>query len=247
MNDLVNGIIINSIEYKENDAIVTIITREFRKVALYVKGYKKITSKNVFATQLFDHSNFLFDYNPNKSIQILKSANLIKQFSNIKTDYEKISVASVICEIASAVEEDIYDLVFEALDKLNETEQMYLVLNVYLVAMLNILGISPFVDGCVNCGRTDNIESISTKEGGFICSYCNKEFNDDIYDVDFLKNFRIINKASFEVYDKLLSLNLNDFKLTVILMMILINYSGIYLKSYQNLINLNKQVYFYEK
>ena len=92
MNDLIKGIVINSIEYKENDAIITILTNEFGKVALYVKGYKKITSKNVYATQLFDYSNFLFDYKPDKSIQILKSANLIKQFSDIKTDYEKISM-----------------------------------------------------------------------------------------------------------------------------------------------------------
>ena len=41
MNDLIKGIVINSIEYKENDAIITILTNEFGKVALYVKGYKK--------------------------------------------------------------------------------------------------------------------------------------------------------------------------------------------------------------
>lgn len=239
MNDLIKGIVVNSIDYKENDAIITILTSEYGKVALYVKGYKKITSKNVYATQLFDYSSFLFDYNPNKSIQILKSANLLKQFSNIKTDYEKIAVASVICEIANAVEDNIYDLIFEALTKLNDTEQSYLVLNVYLVMMLNLLGISPYVDGCVNCGKTNNIESISIKEGGFICSYCNIEFNDERFDIDFLKNFRIINKTSFEVFDKLLTLNLNNFKLTDILIQILINYSGIYLKSYQSLINLN--------
>lgn len=239
MNDLIKGIVINSIEYKENDAIVTILTNEYGKIALYVKGYKKITSKNVYATQLFNHSNFLFDYNPSKSIQILKSANLIKQFSDIMIDYEKIAVASVICEIANAVEDNIYDLLFKTLTKLNDTDQIYLVLNVYLVAILALLGISPYVDGCINCGRTNNIESISIKEGGFICSYCNREFNDEIFDVDFLKNFRIINKASFDVYDTLLTLNLNDFKLTDMLMQILINYSGIYLKSYQSLINLN--------
>ncbi|MDI9540474.1 MAG: DNA repair protein RecO [Bacillota bacterium] len=240
MNDLIKGIVINSIEYKENDAIITILTNEFGKVALYVKGYKKITSKNVYATQLFDYSNFLFDYKPDKSIQILKSANLIKQFSDIKTDYEKISIASVICEIANAVEEDIYKLVFETLKKLDDSDQIYLVLNVFLVTMLNILGIAPFVDGCVNCGRTNDIESISTIEGGFLCCYCNREFNEETFDVEILRNFRIINKASFDVFDKLIPLKLNDFKITNILILILINFSGINLKSYKNLINLNK-------
>ncbi|HQB32076.1 MAG TPA: DNA repair protein RecO [Erysipelotrichaceae bacterium] len=229
----------NSIEYKENDAIVTVLTEEFGKVALYVKGYKKITSKNVYATQLFDHSSFLFDFNPHKSIQILKSANLLSQFSNIKTDYEKIAAASVICEIAGGIEENIYNLLYQTLNRLNDNEQIYLVLNVYLVAILNILGISPFVDGCVNCGRTDNIESISINEGGFLCSHCNREFNDEIFDLEFLKKFRITNKASFDVFDKLITLNLNDFKLTDLLMLILITYSGIYLKSYQSLKNLN--------
>ncbi len=240
MNDFIKGIVINSIEYKENDTIITILTQQFSKIALYVRGTKKLTSKNVYATQIFDYSNFLLDYNPNKRIQVLKSANLIKQFTNIKTDYEKIAIASVICEIANAVEENIYNLLLETLSKLDENEQMYLVLNLYLVTVLNILGIAPYVDGCVNCLRTDNIETISLNEGGFICSYCNKEIKKETYDVEFLSNFRYINKASFEVFDKLLVLNLNDFKITDLLMQVLIDYSGIYLKSYQSLINLNK-------
>ena len=57
--------------------------------------------------------------------------------------------------------------------------------------------------------------------------------------VEFLKKFRYINKASFDKYDKLLSLDLNDFKLTDMLVDIMVNYSGIKLNSYRLLTNIN--------
>ena len=41
MNDRIDGIVVNQIDYKENDQIISIINKQYGKISLYVKGYKK--------------------------------------------------------------------------------------------------------------------------------------------------------------------------------------------------------------
>ena len=84
MNDKVRGIVIRQIDYKDNDAIITVYTDEYDRISLYVRGYKKITSRNVYATQIFDESDFLFDYNPVSRFQTLKTASLVNEHKGIK-------------------------------------------------------------------------------------------------------------------------------------------------------------------
>ncbi len=240
MNDEFKGIVTDVLDYKDNDAIITVMSDKYGKISLYVKGYKKITSKNVYATQLFDHSVFQIDFNETKNIQILKSATLLNEFTSIRADYEKITVGSVMSEIAGKLEqENVYEILLQSMNALNDLDQCNLVLDLYLVDILHRLGIYPNVDECVLCNNTNAIEAVSVEAGGFICRNCNRDIQAEKNSVDILKKFRIINKASFEVLDKLLPLEMNDYKITDILMMFLVTYSGIYLKSYKSLTNLN--------
>ena len=238
MNDRIDGIVVNQIDYKENDQIISIINKQYGKISLYVKGYKKINSKNAFACQLLDYSSFLLDYYPSKNIQVLKSASLIEQFNSIKQDYQKIAISSLMCEIINQTDSVYdFDLLMNSLTLLEKTDQPYLILNLFLAQQLRQIGIAPYVDGCVICNN-NNIETISISDGGFLCRSCN-EGQIEKMPVEFLKKFRYINKASFDKYDKLLSLDLNDFKLTDMLVDIMVNYSGIKLNSYRLLTNIN--------
>ncbi|MGN1398806.1 MAG: DNA repair protein RecO [Erysipelotrichaceae bacterium] len=239
MNDRIDGIVVNQIDYKENDQIITVVSKDYGKLSLYVKGFKKINSKNSSACQLLDYSSFLLDYYPHKNIQILKSASLIEQYQSIKQDYQKIAISSLMCEISSQTDNaNDFAVLKQSLDLLTATEQPYLVLNLFLAQHLRQLGIAPYVDGCVICNRNNRIETISINDGGFLCSDCNDNQIEKI-SLDFLKKFRYINKATLDKYDKLLQLDLDDFKLTDMLVDIMVNYSGISLKSYRLLTNIN--------
>lgn len=239
MNDKTEVIVINVNEYKDNDAIVNVLSKEYGRLSFYVRGFKKINGKNIYATQLLNHSTFIMDYNPNKKIQLLKSATLIEEFAMIRSDYEKITIASMICEIADKSGYDnLFDLLNKTLKYLNELDQPYLVLNIFLAEILKILGISPYVDGCVLCGRTDNIETISLEDGGFLCHKCNQGQNSNI-SLELLRKFRYINKANIDIMDKLINLHLNDFAICDLLMNILVIYSGMQINSYKSLTNLN--------
>lgn len=239
MNDVIEGIVISVNDYKDNDAIINILTKEYGKLALYVRGQKKVSGKNIYATQLLNRSSFMFDYYPNRNMQHLKSATLIDTFSEIRNDYEKITIASLICEITDkCATEDIYDLLLKSLENLNKSDQPYLILNIFLSEILSRLGISPYVDGCVLCGRSDDIETISLEDGGFLCRKCNQGENKAMTP-SLLMKFRYINKAKMDIIDKLVNLNLNEFELVDIMMNILVIYSGIRVNSYKSLTNLN--------
>ena len=236
MNEVVDGIVLSQTDARENDVIINVYTSEYGQLAFYGRGLKKMTSKNAYACQLFDYSEFLTDYNPNKSIQLLKSANLKKEYMGIKSDYDRIALGSIITEIISQLEDDtLMDLLMSTLDKLDGDEEPYLVFNLFVVEILNMLGITPVVDGCVSCGDTTHIETISLEDGGFLCHDCNKLSHLRPVDVKMLRKFRIINKASFAVYDKIRNMDMNDPQLTKYLMDFLIMHSGMNLKSYRSL------------
>ena len=106
MNDTIAGIVIRETEVKENDTIITVYTDQYGKLSLYGKALRKMSSKNAYACQMFDYSDFLLDYNPNKEVQLLKSANLKKEYLGLRTDYDRLSLASVVVEIISQLEDD---------------------------------------------------------------------------------------------------------------------------------------------
>ena len=239
MNDTIAGIVIRETEVKETDAIITVYTADYGKLSLYGKALRKMSSKNAYACQMFDYSDFLLDYNPNKDVQLLKSANLKKEYMGIRTDYDRLSLASVVVEIISQLEDDsMFDILQLTLEKLNSDKEPFTAFNVFVVYVLNMLGITPVVDECVSCGSTTNIETISIADGGFICHNCNKTLHQKPLDMEMLKRFRIINKASFEVYDKLYGLNLNDYQLSALLVEFLCTHSGMRLKSWRSVQNL---------
>ena len=230
----VKGIVIKSAEVKENDLIITISTPQ-GLMSLYGRGLKKMTSHNAHACQLLDCSEFVIDGNETREIRMLRSASLKKDFVNIKGDYDRLALASVVAEISSKLEdEDLFMLIFRTLDNLDKTSEPYTVFNLFVVEILNLLGISPVVDGCAICGETSNIETVSIADGGFICHDCNSQTHINPRDVNFLRRFRIINKASFEVLDKILNIGLNDYEITSMLVEFLVTHSGMTLRSWRS-------------
>ena len=175
MNEILTGYVIKTTDVKDNDVILNVYTREYGIVALYARGIKKSTSKNAYACQLFDYSEFMIDMNQIKSMQLLKSATLKKEFMGIRSDYDRLALASVVIELAGYLEEDnIFDLLETTLHYLDSHKEPYTIFNLFVVKYLDMLGLSPEVDGCVLCGDTSAIETISVLDGGFLCRNCNR-------------------------------------------------------------------------
>jgi len=240
MDSKIKGIVLKSIDAKENDVILTVYLENIGKVGLYARGIKKMSSKNAYACQLFDKSEFMFDNGTPSGLKLLKSAALIESYPNIKKDFERLALASIALEIINQIEEnDMYDTLVKVLELIEKDDEPYTALDIFIVEVLRKIGIEPVVDGCAICGGLDKIETISIDDGGFICSNCN-EMHLKSMDVEMLKNFRIVNKANYQVYDKIKGLKINNFALTKLLLDFFMSHSGVSLRSIKALENINE-------
>lgn len=199
MNDKSQGIILSVSDYRDNDLICQVLFKEYGLLSIVAKGAKKITSKNAYSLLPSSLSEMMFDYKEHKTIFTLKSANLVHSYYQ-DDDIIKITGLQLILDIAkhaivgSDNTDKIYDLLLETL-KYSETNDIIHVLAIYLAHMAKIVGISPYVDGCVKCNDS-KVVTISKEDGGFLC--LRHAINLPKYSIDVLKKFRLVNKMNFE-------------------------------------------------
>lgn len=196
----VSGIVVSITDYKENDALVHVLTRDEGTLTLYVRGFQKITSKNAPSIMPFLYGEFMIEDNDVKSILNLRSVQTKQLFRHIREDLALQSVAVCLCDYAkyasTEMSEEIFDLLYEGLCSLEKENDAILVLLVYLSQLCRIFGIAPYVDGCVVCGENSGICSVSVSDGGFVCEEC---FDEGVRKTrDFLWLYRAVNKAKYE-------------------------------------------------
>ena len=92
-------------------------------------------------------------------------------------DLEKISYASFILDLTYQVlkqteSEEIFDLLKNALIKLEEGIAPLPLTNILELKYLDFLGVAPNIDSCCHCGSQKGIVTLSSEQGGYICKDC---------------------------------------------------------------------------
>ncbi len=96
-----SAIVFRTVDYQESSKIATLFTQEHGKIALIVKGAKRL--KNKFAG-LIDPGNILdviYYHKSSRSVQILTEASLLEKTLNLRTDFEKMATATSALELIS--------------------------------------------------------------------------------------------------------------------------------------------------
>lgn len=195
----VEGIIVASLDYRENDIITRVMTKEYGLISLVCKGAKKYTSKNRSSILTYCLSEFIFDYQELKTIFTLQKANFIRNLY-IKEDLIVLSAmnfASDVLKILSREDSDYYSLYNDYLQVLELINQnrMYEALSVYLSKASKTLGIKPVVDSCAKCNE-EKVVTLSNRDGGFLCQKHAGTY--EVIEPSRLKKFRMINHMDFE-------------------------------------------------
>ncbi len=205
-SNVCSGIVLKSIPYKENDALLQVYTKEYGRLTIHARGIKKITSKNMAGCQSLTLSEF--NIVVRKGISTLIKASPIDFFKHIKTDIELETLASFFCEfIYKECDENqpdiyIYDTLLNSLLALENGYVPQLIYVIYMAFILEVTGSSLQVDECCQCGNQHDIIAISHSGGGFVCKNCITRF-DRQYDTTILKAFRHINKCTIKNIDKI--------------------------------------------
>ena len=234
------GIVVNEIDYKESSKIVNILTDDGKLIGAIAKGAKKIKSK-VSGIGKLTYAKFQINYRENLST--ILEYDTINKFKNIKNDIVKMSYSIFITELSYKVYEhsnnkNIYELYKNSLLKIEENFDPLVITNILELKMLDYLGIRPVIDSCVSCGNTNDIVTISSYKGGYLCKNC---LNNEPITTD--KTIKLIRMFYYVDVSKITKLDISENVKKEINNFIddyYDRYSGLYIKSKDFINTLNK-------
>lgn len=174
----VDGLVIRSQSYGENDRLLTVLTGE-GKITVIAKGARSMRSKIKNLTEPFVYANFELN-SKTQGAAWIKGGSSIEQFYKLRDSLDKLFLSNYVCDVA-------YELSGEGVDC---SEMLRLTLNT-LYAIMNELrpasqvkavfelraaavsGYLPNVSRCEDCG-VENAESpyFDVMNGAFLCSEC---------------------------------------------------------------------------
>ncbi len=162
------GYVIRVSDYKENDCIITFLSREGIN-SFRARGVKKVTSKNhILYTNLVKARVTLVE--ETKSL-ILKESQLIK-FPDSNNNFLTIICLQFLNEINAKITEkgeSFYDFLDIGLSEVSDENKLFTFCAIYFAQFLRNEGYGLNVDECVVCRKKTDIVGISIINGGFLC------------------------------------------------------------------------------
>lgn len=201
-----NGIVFNLFNYKENDLIVDVFTKEYGFMQLYIRGGQKTTSKSFFVFSKFNIIKFdLSKYN-NNGLSIYKSGSVLKAYDFINLSFEQINLMMLFEELLEKIKHEkiVSDIYFETLisiiynSKNNNISHLFLI-NYLLVQTLKNLGCELTLDKCFHCESKTKIKVFDYEVNGFVCENCLENSQLNTFEKDYLIYF--FNLNTYNNYD----------------------------------------------
>src|SRR3989339_344089 len=196
-------------EIGEFDQIISLYTEERGRVDLLAKGVKRITSKN--SAHLEPFSLVQVDWVKGKELDRLLTAQSLQVFSPIRKDGQKSWLASammsVLARVLSPGEKDprLFALVVQWLDLLATVPQTSdLFADALVLRVLSILGFSPELTKCADCGQPVAKNFVDEK-GGLVCDQCRGTAQGTLLSGEEIVDLQLLCFASWE---QIFSLNL---------------------------------------
>lgn len=189
----IEGIVISETNYGENSKIINIFTKEYGIIGVMAKGVKSLKSKLRNYATPYVYGYFHVYYKENK-LSILIECEIIDTLKNLKADLTLLSYMNYLVELSTQIYKqshqiEIYNLLISVLLKMNLNLDPLVLTNIIELKLLDYLGISLKLDGCVKCDNKNNIVTISAEEGGYLCKDCYD--NSIIYDDKVIKMLRM--------------------------------------------------------
>ena len=157
MHITTKALVLRSVDYKESDKVLTLLTQSHGKLTVSARGCRKKSSAIAAGCQLLCWSEMvLYDYNGRWSV---KEATTERQFRGVRDDLDKLALACYFAEVTEllAVEDmpspELLSLILNslhALDQMNKPQA--LVKAAFELKAMCLAGYEPLLDGCAVCG-----------------------------------------------------------------------------------------------
>ena len=178
MHITTTALVLRSVDYKESDKILTLLTRDQGKMTVSARGARKKGSAIAAACQLLCWSDMvLYEYQGRWSV---KEAATQRQFRGVRDDLDKLSLACYFAEVTEtlALEDmpspELLSLILNSLHALDKMDKpRALVKAAFELKAMCLAGYEPLLEGCAVCGEEKLEEPrFHLKEGVLHCAAC---------------------------------------------------------------------------
>ncbi len=153
------AIVLSRRDFRENDQIISLYTKEHGKLELLARGVKKIISKQ--SAHLEPFSVVFITVEQGKEIDHLIKTQPVEYFSGIRAEISKSLAAGYVVAVTDKLtqvgERDlkIFDALLDWLKHVEKSERFNpLLVDGHIVSLFNCLGFAPVLDECVVCGKS---------------------------------------------------------------------------------------------
>lgn len=186
MHVTTKALVLRSVDYKESDKILTLLTSDMGKLTASARGCRKKGSSIAAGCQLLCWSEMvLYEY---QGRWVVKEANTERQFRGVRDDLEKLALACYLAEVTEvlAVEglpsPELLSLILNslhALEKMNKPQA--LIKAAFELKSMCLAGYEPLLDGCAACGLDIPVDPrFHLREGVLHCASCRGAVGDGI-------------------------------------------------------------------
>lgn len=186
MHMTTKALILRSVDYKESDKILTLLTQQEGKITVSARGCRKKGSQIAAGCQLLCWSELvLYDF---KGRWLVKEAAIEREFRGVRSDVERLALACYFGEVAEllAVEgmpsPEILSLTLNSLHALDKLDKpLPLVKGTFEWRAMCASGYEAMLDACAVCGReTPEEPRLHLREGVLHCAGCRGEVGEGI-------------------------------------------------------------------
>lgn len=174
----VNGLVLRRTPYRDNDAILSVLTADHGKISLTCRGGRSLKSKFHGFIHPYTYSNFLID--ERFGIFYIRELSPIAAFYEVGLSLERLTLMQYFCEVLehiSVPEQPDAAMMRLALNSLHltaKTERDFRLLKaVFELRVMSIAGFCPDLTGCCRCGKRDApIMRLDLIGGQLTCGAC---------------------------------------------------------------------------
>ena len=171
-----DGLVVRQVNYKDNDQILTVLTKEHGLMTLKARGVRSRSSRLKGACQLLAYSEFtVFE---NRGFHTIDEANAIQMFPELRADIELLSLASYFAQVAEILSQEdmpnpeLLSLTLNALYALcRRLCTPELVKAAFELRAACLGGYTPELSGCAVCGDPEP-DRFDVRGGILCCASC---------------------------------------------------------------------------
>ena len=199
------GYVIDSVDYKDNDSIVTILCED-GLVSLKARGAKKITSKMNSVLFNYAYSEFEVNKSEKSGYLTLLDGTLLNYPNFVINSLDYLTIMGIVSEGINKCKdnENLYTAFKDCLSLMENGVNCKVLIVAFLNFMLESEGAKYEGDKCVSC-LDKKVSSFSFEMGGFLCNKCSHISED----VSYLKTMRILTKINLKNALKITETNAN--------------------------------------